>query len=27
MAILPVLIVYFLLQKYVIKGFASGLKG
>ncbi|MBZ2196044.1 carbohydrate ABC transporter permease [Occultella gossypii] len=27
MAILPVLIVYFLLQKYIIKGFASGLKG
>lgn len=27
MAILPVLIVYFLLQKYIIKGFASGIKG
>jgi raffinose/stachyose/melibiose transport system permease protein len=27
MAILPILIVYFLLQKYIIKGFASGIKG
>lgn len=27
LAILPILIVYFLLQKYVIHGFASGLKG
>lgn len=26
-AILPVLVVYFLLQKYIIKGFASGIKG
>lgn len=26
-AILPILIVYFLLQKYIIKGFASGIKG
>ncbi|TDE13034.1 carbohydrate ABC transporter permease [Jiangella asiatica] len=26
-AILPILVVYFLLQKYVIKGFASGIKG
>lgn len=27
MAIVPILIVYFLLQKSIIKGFASGLKG
>jgi raffinose/stachyose/melibiose transport system permease protein len=27
LAMLPVLIVFFLLQRYVIKGFASGLKG
>ena len=27
MAILPILLVYFLLQKHIIKGFASGLKG
>ncbi|MQA80309.1 MAG: ABC transporter permease subunit [Streptosporangiales bacterium] len=27
MAILPILVVYFLLQKYIIKGFASGIKG
>lgn len=26
-AILPIILVFFLLQKYVIKGFASGLKG
>lgn len=26
-AILPILLVYFMLQKYIIKGFASGLKG
>jgi len=26
-AIAPILLVYFLLQKYVIKGFASGIKG
>ncbi|WP_211239481.1 carbohydrate ABC transporter permease [Jiangella gansuensis] len=26
-AIVPILLVYFLLQKYVIKGFASGVKG
>lgn len=26
-AILPILIIYFLLQKYIIKGFASGIKG
>lgn len=26
-AILPVLIIYFLLQKYIIRGFASGMKG
>lgn len=26
-AILPVLVIYFLLQKYIIKGFASGVKG
>ncbi|GAB2599690.1 carbohydrate ABC transporter permease [Pseudactinotalea suaedae] len=26
-AILPILVVYFLLQKYIIKGFASGIKG
>lgn len=26
-AIAPILIVYFLLQKYIIKGFASGIKG
>jgi raffinose/stachyose/melibiose transport system permease protein len=27
LAILPILIIYFLLQKHIIKGFASGLKG
>jgi raffinose/stachyose/melibiose transport system permease protein len=27
LAILPILIVYFLLQKYIIQGFASGLRG
>jgi raffinose/stachyose/melibiose transport system permease protein len=27
LAILPILVVYFLLQKHIIKGFASGLKG
>lgn len=27
MAILPIVLVFFVLQKYVIKGFASGLKG
>ncbi|NED95371.1 carbohydrate ABC transporter permease [Phytoactinopolyspora alkaliphila] len=26
-AILPILIIYFLLQKYIIQGFASGVKG
>lgn len=26
-AIVPILVVYFVLQKYIIKGFASGLKG
>lgn len=26
-AILPILVVYFLLQKYIIRGFASGIKG
>ncbi|RCK68842.1 carbohydrate ABC transporter permease [Desertihabitans brevis] len=26
-AIVPILLVYFLLQKYIIRGFASGLKG
>lgn len=26
-AVIPILVVYFLLQKYIIKGFASGLKG
>lgn len=26
-AIIPILVMYFLLQKYIIKGFASGLKG
>lgn len=26
-AIVPILVIYFLLQKYIIKGFASGIKG
>lgn len=26
-AIIPIMIIYFLLQKYIIRGFASGLRG